>query len=158
MSLSARLKKLLEEHDVEYEVIDHAPAYTAQEEAAAAHVPGREWAKTVVVLVDGEPAMAVLPATRRLNLEKLRAAVGSDRVELAEEADFQRLYPDCEPGAMPPFGNLYGQTTFVDESLREDERIAFHAGDHRTAVEIPYAAFERLAEPVPERFSEPAEG
>lgn len=158
MSLSGRLKELLEENGVDYEVIEHAPAYTAQEEAAAAHVPGREWAKTVVVLVDGEPAMAVLPATRRLNLEKLRAAVGSDRVELAEEADFQHLYPDCEPGAMPPFGNLYGQTTFVDESLREDERIAFPAGDHRTAVEIPYAAFERLAEAVPERFSEAAEG
>ena len=157
MSVSARLKKLLEENGVDYDVIEHAPAYTAQEEAAAAHVPGREWAKTVVVLVDGEPTLAVLPATRRLDLKKFRDAVGSDRIELAEEDDFQRLYPDCEPGAMPPFGNLYGQTTFVDESLRADERIAFHAGDHRTAVEISYAAFERLAEPVPERFSKPAE-
>ncbi|MFQ5890215.1 MAG: aminoacyl-tRNA deacylase [Gemmatimonadota bacterium] len=155
--IAERLKALLDEESVDYEVIEHTPAYTAMEEAAAAHVPGRNWAKTVVVRVNDEPALAVLPATRRLDLEAFRRAVGSERVELADESEFRSLYPDCEPGAMPPFGNLYGQRTFVDESLREDEYIAFHAGDHRTAVEIPYSAFERLVNPVPEKFSRPVD-
>lgn len=153
MSMSERLKRLLEENGVRYRVIEHEIAYTAQEEAHAAHVSGRNWAKTVVVMLDDEPALTVLPATRRVDLERLRRIVGTDTVRLADEEEFERLYPDCEPGAMPPFGHLYGQPTFVDETLRRDERIAFHAGDHRTAVEIGYEAFERLAEPIPSRFS-----
>lgn len=153
MSIPDKLKELFEASGVPYQLIDHAPAYDAQKEAAAAHVPGRSWAKTVVVRVDDEPALTVLPATRRLDLERLREVVGADRVTLADEAEFETYYPDCEPGTMPPFGNLYGQRTFVDQSLRDAETIAFHAGDHTTAVQIPYAAFERLAEPVPGRFS-----
>ena len=155
MSVSARLEALLEESGADYEVIDHPLAFPAQEEAAASHVPGRHWAKTVAVLVDGEPALAVLPATRMLDVGKLKAVVGTDSVEIAREAEFQGLYPDCDLGAMPPFGVLYGQRTFVDESLREEERIAFHAGDHRTAVEMSYADFERLAEPIPADLAGP---
>jgi Ala-tRNA(Pro) deacylase len=136
-------------------VIDHPLAFTAQEEAAASHVSGSHWAKTVAVLVDGEPALAVLPATRMLDIGKLRSLVGSDHVEIAREAEFQNLYPDCDLGAMPPFGTLYGQRTFVDERLREEERIAFHAGDHRTAIEMSYTDFERLAEPVPADIAGP---
>ncbi len=158
MSMPEKLKRLLEENGVHYELIDHPPAYTAQEEAQAAHVPGQNWAKTVVVRMDDKPAMTVLPATRKLDLDQFRAAVGADRVELATEAEFAKYYPDCEPGAMPPFGNLYGQRTFVDESLRQDETITFHAGDHRTAIEMPYAAFERLSEAIPAQFTrEPPE-
>ena len=153
MSIPDKLKELFESSGVRYEVIDHAPAYDAQREAAAAHVPGRNWAKTVVVRVDGEPALTVLPATRRLDPERLREAVGAERVTLADEAEFEKYYPDCEPGTMPPFGNLYGQRTFVDQSLQNADTIAFHAGAHRTAVQIPYDAFERLAEPVQGRFS-----
>lgn len=155
MYISERLKKLLEDSGTEYQVIEHDLAFTALEEAAATHVPGRNWAKTVVVLVAGRPALVTLPATRRVDAEKLRLVTGSDEVELATEEEFQTLFPDCELGAMPPFGNLYGQDTFVDESLREDEFIAFHAGDHRTAVEISYDAFEALAAPIPGDFSEP---
>lgn len=155
MSVTTRLEKLLEESGAAFEVIDHPLAFTAQEEAAASHVPGRHWAKTVAVLVDGEPAIAVVPATRRLDLGKLRRLVGSENVEIAREAEFQGLYPDCDLGAMPPFGELYGQRTFVDEALREEERIAFHAGDHRTAIEMSYGDFERLCEPVPADLSGP---
>jgi Ala-tRNA(Pro) deacylase len=141
MSVSARLETLLEETGAPFEVIDHPLAFTAQEEAAASHVPGRHWAKTVAVLVDGEPALAVLPATRRLDLEKLRRVLGTEGVEIAREAEFQGLYP--------------GQQTFVDETLREEERIAFHAGDHRTAIEMSYGDFERLAQPVPADIAGP---
>ena len=155
MSVAKRLERLLEESGVSFEVIDHPLAFTAQEEAAASHVPGRHWAKTVAVLVDGEPAIAVVSATRRLDLAKLRRLVGTEKVEIAREAEFQGLYPDCDLGAMPPFGELYGQRTFVDEALREEERIAFHAGDHRTAIEMSYGDFERLAEPVPADLSGP---
>ena len=156
MSVSARLETLLEESGASYEVIDHPLAFTAQEEAAASHIAGRHWAKTVAVLVAGEPALAVLPATRMLDLDKLAKIVGNDRVEIAREAEFQGLYPDCDLGAMPPFGVLYGQRTFVDETLREEERIAFHAGDHRTAIEMSYTEFERLVDPIPADIAGPA--
>jgi len=155
MSVANRLERLLEESGASFEVIDHPLAFTAQEEAAASHVSGRHWAKTIAVLVDGEPALAVLPATRRLDLDKLRRVVGTRTVEIAREAEFQGLYPDCDLGAMPPFGALYGQRTFVDESLREEERIAFHAGDHRTAVEMSYTDYERLCEPIPADLAGP---
>lgn len=155
MTVAHRLERLLEERGATFEVIDHPPAYTAQEEAAASHVSGRHWAKTVAVLIDGAPALAVVPATRRLDLAKLRGVVGTDNVTLAREAEFQDLYPDCDLGAMPPFGELYGQQTFIDEELREEERIAFHAGDHRTSIEMPYGEFERLSHPVPASISAP---
>lgn len=155
MTIAARLETLLSESGVDYEVIDHPVAFTAQEEAAASHISGRHWAKTVAVLVDGSAALAVVPATRRLDPTKLRGLAGAKKVEIAKEAEFESLYPDCDLGAMPPFGNLYGQATYVDESLRREEKIAFHAGDHRTAIEMSYAAFERLAGPVSADISAP---
>lgn len=153
MSIPDKLKNLLDQNDVAYRVIEHRPAYTAQEEAHAAHVPGQNWAKTVAVWLDDQPALTVLPATRNLDLEQLREIAGARSARLASEAEFAQQFPDCEPGTMPPFGNLYGQPTFVDTTLRLDETIAFHAGDHRTAVQIPYAAFERLAAPIPGDFA-----
>lgn len=153
MAVAERLKTFLEDAGVEYEVLDHDEAYTAQEEAHAAHVPGRNWAKTVVVAADGDPMLAVLPATHMLDLDAFARTVGAKEVELADESRFAGLYPDCEPGAMPPFGHLYDQTTFVDESLRRDEYIAFHAGDHETAVKLAYTVFEELEEPVVARIS-----
>ena len=155
MTIAARIEEYLEESGVEYEVIDHPPAFTAQEEAAASHVPGRKWAKTVEVLLDGRPVICAVPATRRVDLEKLRATAGARNAKLAVEGELPGLFPDCDLGAMPPFGNLYGQTTFVDEGLRESERIAFHAGDHTSAIEIAYSDFERLVEPVPGEFTAP---
>ncbi|MGW8281817.1 MAG: aminoacyl-tRNA deacylase [Gemmatimonadota bacterium] len=155
MTIAARIEQYLDEQKVEYEVIDHPIAFTAQEEAAASHIPGRQWAKTVEVLLDGRPAICAIPATRRLDLEKLRAMTGVDSVELATEGEMARLFPDCDMGAMPPFGKLYGQLTFVDEELRESERIAFHAGDHRSAIEVAYSTFERLADAIPGEISAP---
>ena len=153
MTIATKIETYLAEQGVDFEVIDHPLAYTAQEEAAASHVPGRRWAKTVEVLLDGRPVICAVPATRRLDLDKLRAAAGASVAALATEGELAELFPDCDLGAMPPFGNLYGQTTFVDEELRESERIAFHAGDHRSAIEIAYSEFERLVDPVPGEFS-----
>jgi Ala-tRNA(Pro) deacylase len=149
MSIAMRVEAYLAENDVEYETIDHPPAFTAQAEAAAAHVSGRSWAKTVQVLLDGAPALVVVPATRHLDLEKLGRVAGAEQAKLASEAELESFFPDCDLGAMPPFGNLYGQPTFVDETMREQERITFHAGDHRSALEMAYRDWERLAEPIP---------
>lgn len=155
MGLTERLEQLLDEHSVEYEVVEHDEAFTAEEEAAATHTPGRNWAKTVAVRLDGEPALAVLPATRDVDLDRLAACTGCAEAELVPEEDMENLYPGCEVGAMPPFGGLYGQNTFVDEALREDEYVVFHAGDHETAVRLSYGRYEELAEPVPLKFSTP---
>jgi Ala-tRNA(Pro) deacylase len=155
MSIATRLRQLLEAHQVPFETIEHPLAFTAQEEAAASHIPGHAWAKTVAVTVDGTPALAVVPATRSLDFEKLRVLVGADRIHLATEAEFEGLYPDCDLGAMPPFGDLYGIPTFVDRELREEERVAFHAGDHATAIELSYEEYEQVSEAIPGDISGP---
>lgn len=155
MSIANRVKQLLDENGVEYEHITHEPVYTTQEVAQKTHTPGREVAK-VVVLTDGEnPVMAVLPATHRIDLDRIRDAAGNDDLRLAEEEVFERLFPNVETGAMAPFGNLYGMPVFVAQALREDERITFNAGTHQDAIRMSYADFERLVQPVAADFSEP---
>lgn len=144
----AKLKEFLDRNDVPYETISHHQAYTTQEVAAAAHIPGREVAKTVMVRIDDEIAMVVLEAPDQVDLERLRAVTGAGGVELAEEDQFEDIFPGCEPGAMPPFGNLWDLKVFVDQRLREDELIAFKAGTHHELMRLPYGAFERLVEPV----------
>jgi Ala-tRNA(Pro) deacylase len=150
-----KLKGYLDEHGVRYVLISHSPAFTAQEIAAAAHIPGIELAKTVMVKLDGEMALTVLPASHRIEFDLLRGATGSEAVELATEEEFRDRFPDCEVGAMPPFGNLYGMRTFVAEGLIDDEQIAFNAGSHTELIRLPYDDFRRLAEPVVLRFSKP---
>lgn len=142
-----RIRQYLEQHKIEYTIITHPPAFTAQKVAAAAHVPGREVAKTVIVKADGELAMAVLPADLNLDLEHLRVAVGADAIELASEWEFKDRFPDCEAGAMPPFGNLYGLPVFVADSLTQDEFIAFNACNHREMIRLRYADFAELVKP-----------
>ncbi|HUP20787.1 MAG TPA: YbaK/EbsC family protein [Gemmatimonadota bacterium] len=155
MSIANRVRELLDENGVEYEHIPHDPAYTAQEVAQQVHRPGREVAK-VVILTDGDTnVMAVLPATRKIDLERIRHAAGSAELRLAEESEFEALFPNVETGAMAPFGNLYGITVFVDQSLREDEEITFNAGTHVDAIRMSYSDFERLVQPVAAEFSEP---
>ena len=144
---AAKLKRFLDENHVRYVSIQHSPAYTAQETAASAHVPGRELAKTVIVQIDGTMAMAVLPSTTMLNLEVLRQTVGAQAVALASEEEFKSTFPDCEIGAMPPFGNLYGLKVYADKSLAEDEQIAFNAGSHAELIQLAYRDFERLVRP-----------
>lgn len=155
MSIARRVKTYLEEEGVAYEHSEHPPAFTAQEVAAAEHVPGKELAKTVM-LTDGEAfVMAVLPATRRIALDDLREVAGLPDLRLAEEDEFAGLFPNVETGAMAPFGNLYDVPVFVDQALREDESITFNAGTHTDTIRMAYADFERLVGPVVAEFSEP---
>jgi Ala-tRNA(Pro) deacylase len=141
------LKEYLESNNVHYEFIEHTPVYTAQEIAATAHIPGKQLAKTVMVKIDGEMAMAVLLAPYRVNFEHLKEQIGSERVELASEGEFKDRFPDCEPGAMPPFGNLYGMKVYADKNLAEETGIAFCAGAHGELIRISYKDFENLAQP-----------
>jgi Ala-tRNA(Pro) deacylase len=151
--LAQKLKDYLDRHQVKYVTIKHSPAYTAQEIAAAAHVPGKDLAKTVIVKVDGKMAMAVLPASYKVDVAQLREALGAREVELATEAEFKNRFPGCEVGAMPPFGNLYDMNVFVAASLAEDEEIAFNAGTHTELVRMAYPDFVRLVEPAVLQFS-----
>jgi Ala-tRNA(Pro) deacylase len=142
-----KLKAFLDQSAIKYVSIIHSPAYTAQEVAASAHIPGRELAKTVIVDLEGEMAMAVLPANRKVVLSELREITGCDRVKFASEAQFQQRFPDCETGAMPPFGNLYGMEVFVAEALTSQHEIAFNAGSHTEVIKLSFADFERLVQP-----------
>ncbi|MEW6206932.1 MAG: YbaK/EbsC family protein [Acidobacteriota bacterium] len=153
MSVAAKLKEYLDTNHADYHIITHARSYTAQDTAAAAHVPGRELAKTVVVKADGQFALAVLPAPRKVDLDRLKAALGAEQVRVAYETEFSSLFPECEVGAMPPFGNLYGLEVYVDSSLAEDEEIVFNASTHVEAIRMKYSEFERLASPRVADFS-----
>lgn len=144
---TTKLRDFLKENRVAHEVIRHPLAFTATGVAGAAHIPGREMAKTVVVDLDGQHVLAVVPATRTVDLEALRQATGALTVELAEEREFMADFPECEPGAMPPFGNLYGMKVFVEPHLAADRDIAFNAGTHTEIVRMAYEDFERLAHP-----------
>ena len=141
------LKSFLDNNHVKYTTISHSRAYTAQEVAASAHIPGKELAKTVIVKVDGEFAMAVLPASMSVSLTRLKEAVGAGDTELASEEEFEKLFPDCELGAMPPFGNLYDMPVFVAKPLTEDDEIAFNAGSHTELVQLAYGDFDKLVHP-----------
>jgi Ala-tRNA(Pro) deacylase len=146
MSVSQKLKDLLDRNQIRYQVIPHPPVFTAQETAQAIHTPGRQLAKTIVLRHGGNLALAVLPAQSKVVLERLDSLLGGG-VELAAESDFARAFPDCELGAMPPFGNLYGLPTYVDESLTRDREIAFNAGTHTEAIKIAFEDYRRLAQP-----------
>lgn len=142
-----KLKEFLDREKVKYLSIVHSTAYTAQEVAASAHVTGREFAKTVIVELDGRMAMAVLPANRKIVLQDLRDITGCDEVKFASEEKFKKAFPDCETGAMPPFGNLYGMPVYVAEGLTENSEIAFNAGSHTELIRMGYGDFERLVQP-----------
>jgi Ala-tRNA(Pro) deacylase len=143
----AKLQEYLDSQRVRYVSIKHSPAFTAQEIAASAHIPGKDVAKTVVVKLDGEMALVALPATRMVRMNHLKAAMGVDKAELASEEEFKGRFPDCEVGAMPPFGNLYDMDTLVDEALAKDHEIAFNAGTHTELIRMDYADFDRLVRP-----------
>lgn len=144
----SKLRDFLDQHKIKYLVISHSIAYTAQGIAALTHTPGRELAKTVIVVVDGRLSMTVLPASQRVDLLKLRKHLRAESVELATEDEFRDQFPDCETGAMPPFGNLYGMDVFADESLTLDKEISFNAGSHRELVRMAFADFRELVKPA----------
>jgi len=143
-----QLKRFLDSNHVKYVTTSHSRAYTAQELAALAHVAGKDWAKTVVVKLDGALAMAVIPASQKVVFDLLRQVAGAREAELATEHEFARTFPDCELGAMPPFGNLYGLPVYVARSLAADAEISFNACSFSEIVKMPYEEFARLVKPV----------
>lgn len=146
---TSKLTEYLNSQAVPYSLIEQqAPVYTAQEIAAAAHISGKQLAKTVLVKLDGVLAMAVLPAAQRVHLSKLRDLVGAHSAELAHESDMRARFPDCQVGAMPPFGNLYGVPVYAAQSLAGEIQIAFCAGSHTELVQMRFDDFARLAQPV----------
>lgn len=148
MSVATKLKEYLDDNRVKYDVLTHQIAYTAQDTAAAAHVSGKELAKSVVVSADGRFVLAILPAPFKVDLARLKQVLNAREVRLAQESEFGSLFPGCDRGAMPPFGNLYGLQTYVDESLTHDKEIAFNAGNHTQAIRMAYEDYRKLAEPV----------
>ena len=152
MAVVERLRRYLEEQGVTYEVAVHPERFTAQEVAAAAHVSGKVLAKVVIVKTGGGFAMTVLPAACRLSVPRVRELVGDSQASLAAESEFRGLFPDCEAGAMPPFGNLYGVPVWVDDEVAGRDRITFEAGTHRELVTMKYADFARLVQPRQAEF------
>jgi Ala-tRNA(Pro) deacylase len=151
-----RLKTFLDENKVRYVTMSHSSAYTAQEIAAATHIPGKSMAKAVMAKLDDRMTMLVLPASYKVDLKLLRQAVGASKAQLATEGEFKEFFPDCETGAMPPFGNLYGLPVIVAESLKDAREIAFNAGSHTEVVKLGFADYERLVNPTVLKFSDRA--
>lgn len=145
--LPPRLHNFLDELHAPYTTLHHDRTVTAHDTAAAAHLDNQLFAKTVMIKVDGQLAMMVMPAAYRVDLTRLSRALGGPIVELAEESEFRDAFPDCELGAMPPFGHLYGMPVYVDSRLAQQPEIAFNAGTHTEALRMPYTEFERLAQP-----------
>jgi Ala-tRNA(Pro) deacylase len=150
-----KLRQFLDENRVKYIVITHSKAYTSQGIAASAHISGNELAKTVMLKKDGALCMAVLPASKQVSLTQFANLAESGGVSLASERDFKDRFPDCEVGAMPPFGNLYGMPVYVDTSLTRDKEIAFNAGTHLELVQLAFGDFERLVNPIIVDFAMP---
>ena len=150
----SKIKEFLDKHNIKYTIIKHSSAYTAQEIAASAHVSGKELAKTVMIKIDGKMAMAVLPASYKISFDDLKEVLGVEKVRLAYEQEFMDKFPDCEVGAMPPFGNLYGMEVYVADSLTDDEEIAFNACSHTELIRMKYKDFEELVKPKRLKFSE----
>ena len=148
-----KLKEYLDSHNVEYITVSHSKAYTAQTIAASAHIPGKELAKSVIVKIDGNMAMAVLPASYHVDFDLLKIASGAKKVEISNENEFRDKFPECELGAMPPFGNLYGMDVYVAKSLAEDEEIAFNACSHIELIKMKYKDFDSLVKPKILTFS-----
>lgn len=154
MPSSDKLTKFLEEKKVNYTLLRHEKAYTAQEVAHAVHVSGKELAKTIVANADGKFIMVILPAHHRVNLKLLKDVLKAKEVRLAREEEIQQLFPDCELGAMPPLGPLYNMSAYVAKPLLEDKEITFNAGTHTEAIKMNFGDFQQLTNPVVGEFSE----
>lgn len=141
------IKEYLKNHEVKYSTVEHTPAYTAPEIAANSHISGKLLAKVVIVKLDGKFAMIVEPSNQLVNLDLLKDQIGAKKIELASEYEFKDKFPDCELGAMPPFGELYDMDVYVAESLTKDGQIAFNAGTHTELIKMKYRDFEKLVHP-----------
>ena len=145
--ISRKLQSFLDENQVRYVTIAHSRAYTAQEIAALVHVPGKNLVKVVMVEADGRPWMVAMDSNHRVNLQRLKEAIGANEVRIEREAEFQELFEDCEVGAMPPFGELYGLPMVADGALWEDREIVFNGGTHSEVVKMAFVDWERLMKP-----------
>lgn len=150
---SQKLISFLDQNKVKYITIKHSPAFTAQEIAAVSHIPGKILAKTVMIKIGGKFAMAVLPASYKISFIDLKQALGTEAVRLAYEQEFVDLFPDCEVGAMPPFGNIYGMDVYVAQCLAEDEEIAFNSCTHSELIKMQYKDFQELVKPKIFKFA-----
>ena len=150
---AAQLKQFLDDNKVKYVTISHSKAYTSQEIASLVHIPGKEFAKTVIIKIDGQMAMAVLPASYKVDFSILCELLDAKEITLASEREFTAVFPECETGAMPPFGNLYGLDVYVAESLMEDSEITFNACSHTELMRISMKDFGRLVRPKVIKFS-----
>ncbi len=148
-----KLKEFLDGQQIKYVTITHSASYTAQEVAASVHVRGKELAKTVVVTLDGRMAMVVLPASRKVGFDQLREISGAENVQLASERAFSDMFPGCEVGAMPPFGNLYDMDVYASKLLEQDEEITFNACSHTELIRLAYRDFVRLVKPTVARVA-----
>jgi Ala-tRNA(Pro) deacylase len=144
---SRKMKEFLDNMAVKYVKITHSPAYTARQIAQSVHIKGKDVAKTIIVFIEGKMAMAVLSANYSIDFDYFRKEIGAKTIELASEEQFKDMFPDCEVGAMPPFGNLYGMEVYVDQHLTEDREIVFNAGSHSELVRMFYQDFARLVKP-----------
>jgi Ala-tRNA(Pro) deacylase len=153
MNCKERLEAYLREQQVPFTIEHHRPAYTAQAVAAVEHVPEKQVAKVVVVFADDRLVMLVLPASYRIDLTHVGAAIAARSVYFAGEGELAATFADCEVGAMPPFGNLYNVPVYVDRSLAEDETIVFQAGTHTGTISLKYADFARLVRPAVVEFA-----
>jgi len=152
MTIPSKLKDHLDSQKVPYTLLSHGEAYTAQEIAHLLHVPGKELAKVIMIRVGERFVMTVLPSTWKIDLGRLKEIFGEGHIHIATEEEFKGFFPDCEVGAMPPFGNLYGLDVYVDRSLTEDEEIVFQAGTHHDAIRMRYSDFAALVNPQVENF------
>lgn len=143
-----KLKDFLDRNEIKYELIHHPTTYTAQLTAVSSHLRPEELAKVVMVNRDGKLAMVVVSASRRVDITALHTTSAASSLRLASELEFKQRFPDCDAGAMPPFGNLYGMDVFADQSLAQDKEIAFNAGSHRELVRMSFADFRDLVKPA----------
>jgi Ala-tRNA(Pro) deacylase len=144
----SKLRDFLDSHHIKYLAISHFLAYTAQGIAALTHVSGKKLAKTVIVKIDGILAMAVVPASAHVDLDRLATLTGAQAVEIASEHEFKNAFPDCETGAMPPFGNLYDMPVYADASLKDNDEFTFNAGTHRELIRMAWDDFAWLVNPT----------
>ena len=155
MAIPQRIRDYIDSQNVPYETLHHSQAYTAQEVAHSLHVSGKKCAKVVVASGDGRPVLVVMPASHRLNFQELKSSLKVNQLEMLVESELVRLFPDCDLGAVPPFGNLYGIDVWVDRAVASAENVLFCAGTHEDCIRMRYSDFAKLTRPFLGHFSEP---
>jgi Ala-tRNA(Pro) deacylase len=158
MAIPRNIKQYLFHGYASYTHKKHAPAFTSQEIAEAEHVPGEQFAKTVILNTGQKLIMAVVPADHIINIDTLKQTIGCDQLTLASEKDFIEAFPACQPGAIPPFGKLFGLPVYCDNALAQQSEIEFNAGTHIDTIRMDFGSFRKLENPLLLTFSEKRTG